>query len=162
MVRDGGKDSACGREPRLGDRSVRQCGRRHREDDRGRWTTARNRWRGSTRIRLSGIDRHLGMSSLIPLNSNRNGHNYFVVGKLKPGVRLEDARAEMRDVAARLEKEHPENRFKSIAITPMRDKVDQRGTDDVVAVVRNRRRRAARRVCQRRPSAVGARSRTWS
>jgi len=62
-------------------------------------------------------------SSLIPLNSNRNGHNYFVVGKLKSGVRLEDARAEMRDIADRLEKEHPENRFKSIAITPMRDKL---------------------------------------
>ena len=101
-------------------------------------------------------------SSLIPLNSNRNGHNYFVVGKLKPGVRLEDARAEMRDIAARLEKEHPENRFKSIAITPMRDKLTERGTDDVVAVVRNRRRRAAHRVCQRRPFAVGARSRTRS
>jgi predicted permease len=62
-------------------------------------------------------------SSLIPLNSNRNGHNYFVVGKLKSGVRLEDARAEMRDIADRLQKEHPENRFKSIAITPMRDKL---------------------------------------
>jgi len=62
-------------------------------------------------------------SLLIPVNSNRGGHNYFVVGRLRPGVRLEGARAEMRDIAARLEKEHPENRFKSIAITPMRDRL---------------------------------------
>ena len=65
-------------------------------------------------------------SSLIPINQNRGGHNYFVVGRLKPGVGIEDARTEMRVIAARLEEEHPENRFKSIAITPMLDKLTSR------------------------------------
>ena len=32
----------------------------------------------------------------------------------------------MRDIAARLEQEHPENRFKSIAVTPMLDKLTSR------------------------------------
>ena len=62
-------------------------------------------------------------SALIPINQNRGGHNYFVVGRLKQDVGIEDARTEMRAIAARLEREHPGNRFKSIAITPMLDKV---------------------------------------
>jgi putative ABC transport system permease protein len=65
-------------------------------------------------------------SSLIAINPNRGGHNYFVVGRLEPGVRLEDARTEMRAIAARLAREYPENRFKSIAITPMLDKLTSR------------------------------------
>ena len=32
-------------------------------------------------------------SALIPINPNRGGHNYFVVGKLKPGVAIDEARA---------------------------------------------------------------------
>ena len=65
-------------------------------------------------------------SSLIPTNPNRGGHNYLVIGRLKPDVGLEDARTEMRTIAARLEQEHPENRFKSIAVTPMLDKLTSR------------------------------------
>jgi putative ABC transport system permease protein len=58
-------------------------------------------------------------SALIPINPNRGGHNYFVVGKLKPGVGVDEARADMRVIAARLEQEYPVNRFKSVAVTPM-------------------------------------------
>ncbi len=65
-------------------------------------------------------------SSLIPANPTRGAHNYLVVGRLKPGVGLEDARTEMRAIAARLEREHPGNRFKSIAVTPMLDKLTSR------------------------------------
>jgi putative ABC transport system permease protein len=65
-------------------------------------------------------------SSLIPINPNRGGHNYFVVGRLKPRVTVEEARTEMHAIAARLEREHPENRFKSIAITPLLDKLTSR------------------------------------
>ena len=74
-------------------------------------------------------------SALIPINQNRGGHNYFVVGRLKPDLGIEDARTEMRAIAARLERGHPGNRFKSIAITPMLDK-DQRRPDDALAAVR--------------------------
>jgi putative ABC transport system permease protein len=65
-------------------------------------------------------------SSLVQSNPNRGGHNYLVIGRLKPGVGLEDARTEMRAIAARLEREYPANRFKSIAVTPMLDKLTSR------------------------------------
>ena len=39
---------------------------------------------------------------------------------------VEETRTEMRAIAARLEREHPENRFKSIAITPMLDQLTSR------------------------------------
>ena len=65
-------------------------------------------------------------SALIPINPNRGGHNYFVVGKLKPGVGVDEARADMRVIAARLEQEYPANRFKSVAVTPMLDKLTNR------------------------------------
>lgn len=60
---------------------------------------------------------------LIPVNPNRSGHNYFVVGKLKAGVDLEEARTEMREIAARLAREYPENKIKSVALTPMLNKL---------------------------------------
>ena len=65
-------------------------------------------------------------SSLIPVNPNRGGHNYFVVGKLKANVTIEEARAEMRTIASQLEQEYPENRFKSVAVTPMLDNLTGR------------------------------------
>jgi predicted permease len=58
-------------------------------------------------------------SALIPINPNRGGHNYLVVAKLKPGVGIDEARTDMRAIAARLEQEYPGNRFKSVAVTPM-------------------------------------------
>ena len=73
---------------------------------------------GSTDIWLS--------SMLIAINSNRGGHNYFVVGKLKPNVTIEEARADMRTVASQIEQEYPENRFKSVAVTPMLDNLTGR------------------------------------
>jgi predicted permease len=62
-------------------------------------------------------------SSMIPINPNRGGHSYFVVGRLKAGVELEEARTEMRDIASRLGREYPENRLKSIALTPLLNKL---------------------------------------
>ena len=60
---------------------------------------------------------------LFPINPNRGGHNYFVVGRLKAGVELDEARTEMRDIASRLGREYPENRSKSIALTPLLNKM---------------------------------------
>jgi predicted permease len=65
-------------------------------------------------------------NTLIPESPSRGGHNYFVVGKLKAGVDLEEARENMRTIAARLEREYPENRFKSVAVTPLLDKLTSR------------------------------------
>jgi predicted permease len=73
---------------------------------------------GSTDVWMSTL--------LIPVNSNRGGHNYFVVGKLKANVAIEEARADMRVVASQLEQEYPVNRFKSVAVTPMLDNLTGR------------------------------------
>ena len=73
---------------------------------------------GSTDIWMS--------TALIPINSNRGGHNYFVVGKLEPDVTIEEARADMRTIASQIEEEYPENRFKSVAVTPMLDNLTGR------------------------------------
>ena len=37
----------------------------------------------------------------------RGGHNYLVVGRLKPDVQLEEARTEMRTIGDRLEQQYP-------------------------------------------------------
>ena len=54
----------------------------------------------------------------------RGGHNYLVVGRLKPGVRLEQVRAEMRGIGDRLEQQYPNsNRNKTVTLTPLREKL---------------------------------------
>jgi len=68
---------------------------------------------GSTDIWMS--------SAMIPINSNRGGHNYFVVGKLKANATIDEAGADLRTIASQLAQEYPENRFKSVVITPMLD-----------------------------------------
>jgi predicted permease len=62
-------------------------------------------------------------STMIPINENRGGNNYFVVGRLKADVSLEEARSDMRAIAERLAKNYPDNRFKSVAVTPMLEKL---------------------------------------
>ena len=55
-------------------------------------------------------------------NEIRGGHNYLVVGKLKPGVTLEQAQAQMAAIGARLEARYPDsNTNESVAVARMRD-----------------------------------------
>ena len=53
----------------------------------------------------------------------RGAHNYLVVGRLKPDVRLEKARTEMREIGDRLGQQYPESRNKTVAVMPLRDKL---------------------------------------
>src|SRR5215471_3029236 len=54
----------------------------------------------------------------------RGGHNYLVVGRLKPDARVEAARTEMRGIADRLEQQYPSsNRNKTVVLTPLREKL---------------------------------------
>ena len=63
-------------------------------------------------------------NSLFPETVSRSAHNYRVVGRLKPGVSLERAQAEMAGIGARLEKQYPDsNRNKSVAVVHMRDEM---------------------------------------
>jgi putative ABC transport system permease protein len=53
----------------------------------------------------------------------RGAHNYLVVGRLKPDAQLEEARAELRAIGDRLAEEYPGNRNKTVALTPLREKL---------------------------------------
>jgi predicted permease len=61
-------------------------------------------------------------NTIAPEVQSRGGHNYLVVGRLKAGVSLEQAQAQMTAVGTRLEEKYPEsNRGKNVAVTRMRD-----------------------------------------
>jgi putative ABC transport system permease protein len=68
---------------------------------------------------------------LVPETPSRSGHNYRVVGRLRDGVTLEQANAEMIGIARRLEREYPQsNEGKSAVVVPLQDIIvgDSRGT----------------------------------
>jgi predicted permease len=55
---------------------------------------------------------------------SRSAHNYLVVGRLEPGVTLEQAQAQMTTIGARLEQQYKDsNAGKSVAVTRMRDQM---------------------------------------
>ena len=54
--------------------------------------------------------------------NDRSAHNYLVVGRIRPGVSLGQAQAQMTSIGARLAKQYPDSNIgKSVAVTPMRD-----------------------------------------
>jgi predicted permease len=62
------------------------------------------------------------VNSFFPETLSRSAHNYRVVGRLKPGVTLEQAQAEMAGIGSRLEHAYPDsNRDKNVAVLRMRD-----------------------------------------
>ncbi len=64
----------------------------------------------------------LAANSLFPETPSRSAHNYQVVARLKPGIGMPRAQAEMTGIGARLERQYPDsNRNKSVAVTGMRD-----------------------------------------
>ncbi len=55
--------------------------------------------------------------------SNRSASNYRVVGKLKAGVDLAQSKAQMMAIGDNLARQYPENRFKTVALIPLQDRV---------------------------------------
>ncbi len=56
------------------------------------------------------------------VNANRGGHFIRAVGRLRSGVSVDQARAELSAIAARLEREHPEdNTNLGVAVAPLHD-----------------------------------------
>ena len=63
-------------------------------------------------------------NSVFPETVSRSAHNYQVVARLKFGVSLEQAQAQMTSIGARLEQQYPSsNQGKNIAVTRMRDQM---------------------------------------
>ncbi len=63
-------------------------------------------------------------NALFEETTSRSAHNYRVIGRLKPGVSLEQAQSEMAGIGTRLEQQYPEsNRNKNVAVTLLRDRM---------------------------------------
>jgi predicted permease len=62
-------------------------------------------------------------AGLFPETEHRSAHNYFAIGKLKAGVSLAAAQREMRTIGDRLERQYEENRFKTVAVTPLSERL---------------------------------------
>jgi putative ABC transport system permease protein len=58
------------------------------------------------------------------VGNNRDNHNYFALGLLKQGINVDQARADLRRIAADLAAEYPtSNTGKGVAITPLKEKL---------------------------------------
>jgi putative ABC transport system permease protein len=55
--------------------------------------------------------------------TSRGLYNYRAVGKLKPGVELSHARAQMQGIGDNLARQHSENRHNSVVLTPLQDRL---------------------------------------
>jgi len=55
--------------------------------------------------------------------TNRSLQNYQAVGKLEAGVSLARAQVHMRAIGDNLARQYPENRFKSVALTPLHERL---------------------------------------
>jgi putative ABC transport system permease protein len=57
-------------------------------------------------------------------SASRSAHNYKVVGRLRTGVTLEQAQAQMKTIGARLEQKYPDsNTGQGVAVTRLRDQM---------------------------------------
>lgn len=55
--------------------------------------------------------------------ASRSLHNYHAVGKLEPGVDLTPAQAQMRTIGDHLARQYPENRLKTVTLTPLQERL---------------------------------------
>ncbi len=61
---------------------------------------------------------------IAPETTSRSAHNYRAVGRLKPGLTIAQAQAEMDAIADRLEKAYPQtNETKGVAVDSLRDQM---------------------------------------
>src|SRR5215471_16879024 len=69
-------------------------------------------------------------------NTVRTASYYRVVGRLKPGVRIEQARAEMNAISARLAKQYPESSIDvGVRVTPLSEKVTREIRPSLLALM---------------------------
>ena len=61
--------------------------------------------------------------SAAQIQANRANYIYQVAGKLKPGVLLTRAEAQMRSIGDNLARENAESRVKSVTLTPLQDRL---------------------------------------
>jgi len=81
-----------------------------------------------TGVMAAGFDYPDKSEIWVPLESdakeNRSAHNFRVVGRMKPGVTLQQAQAQMTSIGDRLSKEYPDaDGNKNVAVAGMRDRL---------------------------------------
>jgi predicted permease len=86
-----------------------------------------------TRLEIVGVAapgfRHPGAADLwapwLTANggTNRSHYNYQAVGKLKKGVDLSHAQAQMRTIGDTLARQYPENRLNTVALMPLQERL---------------------------------------
>ncbi|MGI8745256.1 MAG: ABC transporter permease [Bryobacteraceae bacterium] len=62
-------------------------------------------------------------NTLFPETTSRTAHNYRVVARLKPGVTVDRAQAQMTTIGQRLANQYPENSSKGVAVVPMQEQM---------------------------------------
>jgi len=65
----------------------------------------------------------LWISGIEPFAEGREDHNYHVVARLRPGITLEQAQAEMDTIARRIELHYPESTGWGVALVRLHDQV---------------------------------------
>jgi putative ABC transport system permease protein len=65
-------------------------------------------------------------AGLFDENPHRAGHNYFALGRLRPGVTLDAAQREMRQIGDALGAQYVENRHKTVTVTRLSERITQR------------------------------------
>ena len=103
--------------------AVRRRARRRWIDPQVRGADLHDRRRPRGRAPLSRARRHLQRASMAPpARVSRGGHNYRVIGRLKDGVTIAQAQAEMQAIARQLEAEYPTtNAGKSATVVSLQE-----------------------------------------
>ena len=92
-------------------------------------------------------------------DKRRSCHGLYGVARMKDGISLQAALADVTSIAAQLEKEYPDsNRGQGAAIAPLADQGCRPDPPDPAGAARRRRAAAADRECERRGTAVCVRS----
>lgn len=73
----------------------------------------------------SFLDAHseLWLSGIEPFEPGRQSHRYHAIARLKPGVSLKQAQANMNSIAVQIEQQYPESRGWGIAVISLHDQV---------------------------------------
>ena len=63
----------------------------------------------------------LWLSGVEPFETGRESHEYHAIARLKPGVSLGQAQADMNSIAAQIEQQYPESRGWGVAVVSLHD-----------------------------------------
>jgi putative ABC transport system permease protein len=100
--------------------------RHHREVHCARWRKVHDRRGDAARLQVRAVlgdqGRALGSALFTGRETERGGNSLRLFARLKPGVTLEQARAEMANITSRLEREYPGTN-RDYIVLPLKEKV---------------------------------------